>query len=132
MKSQNRLTPAEWEIMEEIWKLGNTPTIRDVLESAFPKSEKAYTTVQTIMNTLIKKGFLSRKKIGLVYFYTPLKSRHQMVGAETARLVTNLFKGSIPAFANYLIDSDGIDLEQIEAIKKMLSIKEAQLKAGEG
>ena len=128
MNNDKRLTPAEWELMETIWDLGESPTVRDVLEKAFPNGEKAYTTVQTVMNTLMKKNFLTRKKIGMVNFYSPAKSRNQMVGAETTRIVSNLFKGSIPAFANYLIDSDTIDLEQIEAIKEMLTAKETKLR----
>lgn len=130
MAQEQRLTPAEWEIMETVWKLGGAPSVRDVLESAFPNGEKAYTTVQTIMNTLMKKKILSRKKIGMVNFYTPLKPRKQMLGAETSRLVSDFFKGSVPAFANYLFSSSEIDLEEIAAIRAMLEAREAELAGG--
>ena len=48
MSKELKLTQAEWEIMETIWKLGGTPSIREVLEEAYPKGEKAYTTYQEV------------------------------------------------------------------------------------
>ena len=99
MSNIEKLTPAEWEIMETIWQIGGAPSVREVLEKAFPDGQKAYTTVQTIMNILEKKGLLRRKKQGLVNFYKPIKSRDQMVKVEMSQLVSRMFKGSIPAFA---------------------------------
>ena len=123
-----KLTPAEWEIMDVVWNLKGSPSIRDVWEHAYPNGEKAYTTVQTIMNTLEKKELLKREKIGLVNFYTPAKSREDMVKAEMSSLVSRIFDGSVPALANYLINSHGLSLKEIETIKKLLDKKEQELK----
>ncbi|MCU0645009.1 MAG: BlaI/MecI/CopY family transcriptional regulator [bacterium] len=131
MPITDKLTPVEWEIMEAIWKLGGAPSVRDVLEHAFPEGQKAYTTIQTVMNILEKKGLLKRKKQGLVNFYKPTKSRDQMVNSELSSLVSRMFQGSIPAFANHLIKSDDITLEEIEKIKILLDAKEAELKGNE-
>ena len=123
-----KLTPAEWEIMDVVWNLKGSPSIRDVWEHAYPNGEKAYTTVQTIMNTLEKKELLKREKIGLVNFYTPVKSREEMVKAEMSSLVSRIFDGSVPALASYLINSHGLNLKEIETIKKLLDKKEQELK----
>ena len=128
MSNNNKLTPVEWEIMEAIWKLDGSPSVRDVLEQAFPKGEKAYTTVQTIMNTLEKKGLLTRKKIGLVNFYTPTKSRTEMVKAEMSSVLSRIFDGSAPALANYLIHAENLTLDEIQKIKDLLKEKENKLR----
>ncbi len=128
MPSKNKLTPVEWEIMDAIWKIGKSPSVRDVVDHAFPNGEKAYTTVQTIVKTLEKKGFLTSKKIGLVNFYTPTKSRDEMVQAETNNLVSRIFQGSVPALANFLIDSQDLSLKEISEIKRLLDEKENELK----
>ena len=104
MSKNNKLTPVEWEIIDKIWELGGSPSIREIWEKCFPNGEKAYTTVQTIMNTLEKKGLLERKKIGLVNFYKPLKSREEAVKSEMSGVVSRIFNGSVPALANYLIN----------------------------
>ena len=128
MVIKNKLTPVEWEIMETIWKLGNARSIREVLEHAFPNGEKAYTTVQTIMNTLQKKGLLNRVKIGLVHFYTPSRTRDELIRAEMSSLLSRVFDGSIPALANSLLSLDSLSIEEIEQIKLLLKQKEDQLK----
>ena len=58
MLKKNKLTPVEWEIMEAIWDLSGSPSVREVLESKFKNGEKAYTTIQTIMNNLVAKSHL--------------------------------------------------------------------------
>lgn len=128
MPKRSKLTPAEWEIMEAVWELGGSPSVREVLEHAFPAGDKAYTTVQTVMNTLEKKGMLRRKKKGLVNFYTPARSREDMVSKEMSSLVSRVFDGSVPALANYLIKSGGLSEEEIEEIRKQLDSRAKELK----
>lgn len=123
-----KLTPAEWEIMETLWDLGGARSIRDVLEHAFPNGEKAYTTVQTTMNTLHKKGLLKRKKVGLVHFYTPTRTRQDSVRAEMSSLLARMFDGSIPKLANSLLSLDSLSLEELEEIKRLLRRKETELR----
>ncbi len=126
-----KLTPAEWGIMEAIWEIGGAPSVRDVMGHAFPHGEKAYTTVQTIMNTLDRKGLLRRKKTGLVNFYTPTCTRSDLVKAEMSALVARIFGGSVPALANSLLSLEGVTLEQIREIKALLDRKEEELRGGE-
>jgi len=123
-----KLTPAEWEIMEAVWDLEGSPSVRDVLNKAYPNGEKAYTTVQTVMNTIEKKGLLKREKIGLVNFYTPTRSRRDMVKKELSTLVSRIFNGSVPAMANFLLNSENLNREEIESIKALLASKEKELK----
>ena len=125
-----KLTPAEWELMEAVWELGGSPSIRDVLDRAYPNGEKAYTTVQTVMNTLVRKGALKRKKLGLVNFYKPVRQRGDMVRDEVKSLLGRIFAGSIPAVASSLFELDSLGLEEIEEIKKLLKKRESELKGG--
>lgn len=129
MSKNHKLTPVEWEIIDKIWELRGSPSIREVWEKCFPNGEKAYTTVQTIMNTLEKKGMLERKKIGLVNFYKPLKSREEAVKSEMSNVLSRMFHGSVPALANYLVNSETLSLEEIKKIKKLLHEKEKKLRS---
>ena len=130
MSGKTKLTPAEWETMQAVWALGETVTVRDVLEHLYPQGEKAYTTVQTVMNILVKKKLLKRDKIGLVGFYTPTNSREETTRQETSRLVTGIFGGSIPAVASSLMSLDDVDLQDIAEIKKLIRLREEELKRG--
>ena len=127
MSKNNKLTPVEWEIMESVWKLGKQTTARDVFNFTFPNGEKAYTTVQTIMNNLHNKGMLKREKIGMVNFYSPTKSRKNMVKSEFSFFLSRVFNGSIQAMADFLMEADNLDMEDIEALKSLVDRKEKEL-----
>ncbi len=125
-----KLTPAEWEIMQAVWDLGGAVSVRDVLEHLYPGGEKAYTTVQTVMNTLEKKQLLSRRKTGLVNFYTPVRSRDEASRTEMSSLVSRVFGGSVPALANTLVSLDDVDLDDLAEIKRLIARRERELKEG--
>jgi len=123
-----KLTPVEWEIMDAVWKIGGKPSVRDVVDIAYPRGEKAYTTVQTMMNTLEKKRMLRREKIGMVNFYSPTRTRNQMIRNELTSLVSRVFHGSVPAMANFLLTSENLNQDEIDSIKTLLHEKERELK----
>lgn len=124
MKKPNNLTPLEWELMNVIWKFEQFPvTVRQVLEKAYPEGEKAYTTVQTIMNHLVEKEFLARKKIGPVNVYSPRISAEELQSNETQRFVQKVFGGSFFSLANFLLSSDRLTQDELARLKAMLNEK---------
>ena len=130
MSKRPKLTPAEWEIMQAVWDLDGPVSVRDVLERLYPRGEKAYTTVQTVMNTLEKKKLLSRRKTGLVNFYTPVRTREEATRNEMSSLVSRVFGGSVPALANTLVSLDDVDLDDLAEIKRLIARRERELKEG--
>jgi BlaI family penicillinase repressor len=107
--------------MNVVWKFKRFPvTVRQVLEQAYPKGEKAYTTVQTIMNNLTEKGLLIREKIGPVNVYNPKVSADVAQKKETFRFVNKVFNGSFFSLANFLLSSGRLTREEIEQLKQML------------
>ena len=126
-----RLSPAEWEVIDVVWTLGGNPSVREVLEAAYPKGEKAYTTVQTVMNKLVQKGFLRKEKIGLVNFYSPIRSRIEVVKRETDGFVDRVFNGSVKALASHLIQLDKLTEDEIADLKELVEEKERGLKHDE-
>ena len=127
-RTKKRLSPLEWEVMNTIWELRKNPSVREVLEKAYPSGEKAYTTVQTVMNNLEAKGFLEKDKIGLVNFYKPLRKRNELLKKETANFVDKTFGGSFQRLASYLIDSGTLSAEEIADLKRIIREREKERK----
>ncbi|MFC1554028.1 BlaI/MecI/CopY family transcriptional regulator [candidate division KSB1 bacterium] len=122
-KNQLKLGKAEWEVMDTIWSLKGQPSVREVLDTAYPNKEKAYTTVQTTMNNIAEKGYLRRIKIGAVNFYKPLIKREDLIQGETFTFVNKVFNGSFLALANHLFSSDSFSDEELENLKRILQQK---------
>lgn len=124
MKKPKKLSEAEWEIMLGVWS-GDVPvTVRQLHSRLYPRGEKAYTTVQTIMNILYEKGFLMREKIGMVNFYSPALTQAQAMARETKTLASRLFQGSFGALATYLIQSGKLSAADLQALKELIAEKE--------
>ena len=119
-KNKNYLTPLEWEVMNVVWQLGGKPSVREVIDTAYPNKEKAYTTIQTVMNNMEEKKFLKKKKIGLVNFYKPTVKRDKMVAGATKTFVKKVFHGSFLELANYLVYSDTLSDKEYANINKMI------------
>ena len=83
--------------MNVIWEQDGDVSVRDVLSIVYPQGEKAYTTVQTVINNLEDKGFLGKVKIGLVNFYHPLQKMEKIIKSETSGFVKKVYSGK-PAF----------------------------------
>lgn len=72
--------------MEVLWARDSPAPVRDVVEALRPTRSSAYTTVQTVMEILHRKGWLAREKNGRAYEYWPLASREEYA----ARLIDDI------------------------------------------
>ena len=120
------LSKVELKIMEGVWQKGCPVSVRDVLESVYADGQKAYTTVQTMMNILVEKGCLSREKVGMVNFYTSVLSRERAIGSETQSLVQRLFEGSFGQLATYLVESGELTAAEIECLRSAIDAKKQE------
>ncbi len=124
MAVKKRLSEAEWEVMDGVWHLDRQVTVRDVVDYLYPNGEKAYTTVQTIMNILFEKGVLNRQKIGPVNVYKSALSREDAAQDETRTLVSRMFEGSFGALATYLVDSGELSGKELDELRALIEARE--------
>lgn len=124
-RRKHELSTAEWELMQVIWDADASVTVRDVLETAYPNEEKAYTTVQTLMNILVEKGFLRRKKLSMVNRYTPAVRREKVLDASVTGVAERMFSGSFGAMASFLVSRKLSD-DDIAALRRTLDEQDAK------
>ncbi len=124
--AKTRLSPLELEILDNIWGFEKQCTVRDVLQKAYPKGEKAYTTVQTVMNNLFDKGYLKREKIGMVNFYQPRQHKSKVLQKEVSRFLDKTFSGSFNSMVSFLFEADALSREEIDELKKLINEREQE------
>jgi predicted transcriptional regulator len=71
------LTPLELEIMNVLWETG--PANVQAVQAKMTGRDLAYTTVQTMLNVLHRKGRVSRQLKDRAYVYKPVLSRQKAV-----------------------------------------------------
>ena len=111
------LTKLELQIMQVIWKRG-TSSVSAVQEGL--EQELAYTTVQTMLNILQRKGKLKRKLRGRAYEYSATVTETKALNHAVRDLVDRMFGGSSEELVMSLIKSRQIDAEQIARLSRKL------------
>ena len=117
------LTKLELQIMQVIWKLGssNVSAVQAGLEQHL-----AYTTVQTMLNILRRKGKLKRKLKGRAYEYSATVTEANASGHALRDLVDRMFGGSSEELVMSLIKSRQIDPEKIIELTRRLEAEGAE------
>ena len=118
---QKEVSAAEWEIIHAVWQTDEPVTVRQVLDQTYPRGEKAYTTVQTLMNILVEKGFLSRRKHGRLNYYTAAIHREEVLRSSLANIAQRMFQGSWGAMASFLVGSVKLTPEELAELKRLLA-----------
>ena len=116
-REKETLTKLELQIMQVIWKRGasNVGEVQEGLEQ-----ELAYTTVQTMLNILHRKGKLKRKLQGRAYEYSATVTEAKALSHAVRDLVDRMFGGSNEELVMSLIKSRQIDAKQIARLSKKL------------
>ena len=65
-----KLTIQEEEVMLHIWSMGEC-FVKDIV-AKFPEPKPPYTTVASIVTNLKRKGYVTAKRFGNTYQYTPV------------------------------------------------------------
>jgi BlaI family transcriptional regulator, penicillinase repressor len=115
------LTKLELQIMQVIWREGGG-TVAEVQESL--GQPLAYTTVQTMLNILLRKGKLKRELRGRAFVYKPAVT-HAKASLQAARdLIDRMFGGSSEELVMSLLKSRQIDSEKIAELTRRLEEEE--------
>jgi predicted transcriptional regulator len=111
----------EAEIMEEVWRQGET-TVKLVMEALNRKTKppRAYTTYMTVMRRLNDKGLLDRTRSGRHDAYAPRLSRDEYqqrrAGAEVRGLVDEFGEVALAHFAKSLSTLDPARRRQLRRL----------------
>ena len=117
MAKQVRLTRFELEIMELLWRLGET-SVREIQETIPEKERPAYTTVQTIVQRLEAKGAVRRtRKVGNALMFEASITRRSAYRRLVDEIL-DLFGGSAQPLVAQLLESGKITLEDLKELEK--------------
>ena len=116
-KPKPPLTPLELEIMKVLWESGpaNVQSVQQTLQRPL-----AYTTVQTMLNVLHRKGHVKRSLKQKAYFYRPSISRGDVVRQTVTDVVDKLFAGSAGSLVMNLVETKQLSEDDLARLRRML------------
>ena len=116
--AKSGLTKLELRIMQVIWKRGNS-TVAEVQAAMRPPL--AYTTVQTVLNILERKGKLNRELEGRAFVYSAKVSEEKAAGQTLRDMIDRMFGGSSEELVMSLLKSRQIDAKRLAKLSERFS-----------
>lgn len=112
------LTPLELEIMNVLWEAG--PANVQAVQARLDGRALAYTTVQTMLNVLHRKGKVKRELKDRAYIYRPVLSRQNAVKQAVGDMLDRFFGGSADGLVLSLLRTRQLTPERLAQIQKLL------------
>lgn len=113
------LTSLELEIMKVLWDSGggNVQSVQATLEDR----GLAYTTIQTMLNVLLRKGKVKRDLIDRAYFYKPVLTRQSAVSQAVGDMLDRFFNGSADNLVLNLVETRKLTPEKLTQLQTLLT-----------
>ncbi|HBL42000.1 MAG TPA: transcriptional regulator [Planctomycetaceae bacterium] len=119
MTDRPALSRGEIEIARALWGLKHA-TVREVFDS-FPASRGIdFTTVQTYLRRLEKKGYVNVKLEGRTRVYSPRIKPRTVIRETVDDLVDRLFAGETFPLMQHLIEDRQVSRADLDALKTLL------------
>lgn len=122
-KGVSELGEQEHEVLRAVWAHGSC-TVREIHERVGVPRGLAYTTVSTVLDRLLKKGFIAKDREGKVLVYRPLRKEHVVERDWMKSLVGKIFgEDPEPAVARLVDAVETIDPELLDRLAKEIENK---------
>jgi len=114
-----KITAAESQIMDVLWRLGRPLAVEDVREAL---TEETWTdaTIRTLLNRLVGKKAVVAAKDGRRFLYRPLVARGDYVHAQSKSLIDRLFDGQIEPFVAHFSQREDLSSEEIARLRTLI------------
>jgi BlaI family transcriptional regulator, penicillinase repressor len=129
-KSQQQLTPLELQIMNVLWDWGPS-NVQSVQERLAGSPKLAYTTVQTMLNVLHRKGRVRRRLQGRAFDYTAVLTRDKAASNAIGDMIDRLFAGSVDGLLMSLVKSQQLDPKKLQELSGLVEEHERGKKGKE-
>jgi len=120
----------EARVMDVVWDLGDPATAREVHDEVARAHDVALLTVVTVLNKLVAKRLLTRRKISDLFHYAPTSSREEFLTRTSRQMVEGILDFGPEAVAASFIDVLAAeDPERLAELAKLVRRRMRELKA---
>jgi BlaI family penicillinase repressor len=116
-------TQLELEILQVLWEDAPLP-VRDVRRRlAGAGRVLAHTSVITVLNIMVKKGYVKRAPQGNAFLFAPRLRRRGLARRMVRSLVERVFGGSVLAVVEQLLETKDLDAGELAQIRDLIRRK---------
>ncbi len=118
-KNNNSISLSEAKVLGVLWK--NQPMSGRQIADKLTDESWSYVTIKTLINRLLKKGFLSFEKEGRQYLYSATISQKDYLQKENKNFIERMYSGSFSGLFAAFTEYENISQQELKEIKKMIN-----------
>ena len=108
MNKLGRLSDVEMELMQTIWGLATPVTVTQLLAIFEDSKGWKNSTISTMLERIIAKGFLRKEMKGKANYYSIVASLEDYQKQEGRSILSSLYGGSVKNFMAALAEDGGM------------------------
>ena len=118
MNKLGKLSEVEMEVMQTIWGLSGPVTVAQLV--AIYRDSKGWktSTLSTMLERIISKGFLRKEMKGKVNYYTIAATLEDYQKQEGRNILSSLYQGSIKNFMAALVEDGSITDTEVRELQE--------------
>jgi BlaI family transcriptional regulator, penicillinase repressor len=118
-KKSNNLSEVELLLFKICVNKGEV-IVRDVYEEMLKVEPRNYMTIKTELDRITDKGFLTRRKLGPIFIYTPTISKAEFTLNSIEFLAERILDNDLsPMLTFFVKHKDKISNEELKQLKKL-------------
>jgi predicted transcriptional regulator len=118
------LTPAEFNVLKELWTLGRGSVAEVRAELAARGTDVAYTTVMTLLGRLAQKNAVVVDRTREPFLYKAAHRRESVLRDRLRDFVRDVFDGEADALVLRLVEDETLSRSELESISKKVEAAE--------
>ena len=116
-------TELELQLLKILWDEAPLP-VREIRQRLAERDrDVAHTTVITVLNVMVEKKFLKRKKLKNAFLFSPRVKRSSVCGSMVSDIVSRVFDGSASELMLSLLETSDVDADELRDIKRLIDRK---------
>ncbi len=127
MKSTNKPTKSELEILSVLWEKGEA-TVREVFEVINSQKGTSYTTVLKLMQIMHEKGLVERNEDARAHVYRAKVKQNETGKQMLNEVMDKVFGGSALKLVQQVLENETTSAEEMSEIRKMIEQAEREAK----
>jgi BlaI family penicillinase repressor len=126
-----RIHEGEWDLLEALWE-SERGTAREIAEALAEKRGWAVSTVKTMLDRMVEKGFVHARQVGNVWEYTPAVDQVDARRSAWREFLGKAFGGSAGMALNFLANDAKLSKKERAELIAQLEKNEAKERKGKG
>jgi len=118
MNKLGRLSDVEMELMQTIWGLATPVTVSQLLDIFEDSKGWKNSTMSTMLERIIAKGFLRKEMKGKVNYYCIVASLQDYQKQEGRSIIASLYGGSVKNFMAALAESGSMTDSDVKELQE--------------